>query len=247
MTASDSTLGVWLKEQATKLKNLEANAHRLKLNFVENARDKGQILIDVKKRIAGTSESFEMWVTENTGIGYSTALLYMDVAKNFKMVKEKFAHSNGLELTLRQVRDAIRDARQERGEGKPGSGRRKATEGDSVGTHSQEDIDKAGNDSEKWEREVAAAEEEAGVHQGGDKTEAARYKMTVMVFSESDQAALQQALASWSPVSKPLANKKQAHSVTVNADLAVIGDLLAKLGTTLQQSQPKKVRVSIEL
>ena len=70
--------------------------------------------------------------------------------------------------------------------------------------------------------------------------------MTIMVFSESDQVALQQALSNWSPVSKPLANKQQAHSVTVTADLGVIGDLLTKLGTTLQQSQPQKVRVSIE-
>ena len=246
MAASANTLDAWLKQQATKLKSIEACGHRLKLDFVENARDKGEILIDVKKRLAETAETFEMWVTANTGIGYSTAQLYMDVARNFKTVKEKFAHSNGLEVTLRQVRDAIRDARQERGEGKPGSGRRKATESQSAGTDGRDDGDKTGNDSEKWEREVAAAEEEAGAHEGGQKTEAAHYKMTIMVFSESDQVALQQALSNWSPVTKPLANKKHAYSVTVTADLGVIGDLLTKLGTTLQQSQPQKVRVSIE-
>lgn len=125
--------------------------------------------------------------------------------------------------------------------GKPGSGKRKATEPDAQ-DHTEND-----ENSKKWEREVAAAEAEAGVHGSGDRTEAANhYKMMVMVFCESDQVALQQALSNWSPVSKPLANKKQAHSVTVKADLAVIGDLLAKLGTMLQQNQPQKVKVSIE-
>jgi site-specific DNA-methyltransferase (adenine-specific) len=123
----DKNLASWLTEQATALTNLEAKGNRLKLDFVQNARDRGKILLEVQKRLVGASQRFEIWVSENTDIGYSTALLFMDVARNFDLVKEQFADSNALELTLREVRDAIRDARQERGEGKPGSGRTKTT------------------------------------------------------------------------------------------------------------------------
>jgi hypothetical protein len=123
VSIASADLSTWLKKQAVQLKYLDANGRRLKLDFVQNASDKGMILIDVRKRFAGSSAGFDKWVVENTGIGRSTALLYIDVAKNFDNVRERFANSNGLELTLRQVRDAIRDARQERGEGKPGSGR----------------------------------------------------------------------------------------------------------------------------
>jgi hypothetical protein len=95
---------------------------------------------------------------------------------------------------------------------------------------------------------VAAAEAEAAVQQSSDKTEVTNhYKMTVTVFTVSDQAVLQQALSEWSPVCTPVANSKQARSVTVKVDLEQIGDLLATLGTTLQQNPPKKLRVIIEL
>ena len=123
----DKKLSAWLNEQATKLKHLDATGKKLKLDFVENARSKGTILLAVQERLREVSQSFEAWVPKNTDIGYSTALLWIDVAKHFDSVKKRFADSNPLELTVRQVRDAIRDARQEQGDGKPGSGRRKAT------------------------------------------------------------------------------------------------------------------------
>jgi hypothetical protein len=125
-TKDEKKLTVWLQEQATKLKDLTAKGQRLKLDFVANARAKGNILLGVKKRLANTQLRFDEWVEQSTDIGYSTALLWIDVTQNFAKVKARFANSNPLELTVRQVRDAIRDVRQTQGKGKPQSGKRKA-------------------------------------------------------------------------------------------------------------------------
>jgi hypothetical protein len=122
----NKNLTAWLRKQARKLKDLTAKGQRLKLDFVAIARAKGSLLREVKKRLETTSLGFEEWVEQNTDIGYSTALLWMDVAQNYAKVKARFADSNPLELTVRQVRDAIRDDRQAQGKGKPRSGKRKA-------------------------------------------------------------------------------------------------------------------------
>jgi hypothetical protein len=71
--------------------------------------------------------------------------------------------------------------------------------------------------------------------------------VTVMVFAESDQTAIYQALSHWSPISKTLNGTKQARSVSVHIQPSSIGKLLHILGDTLEKNQPKKVRVNIEL
>src|ERR1700722_16008624 len=127
-TANPKMLIAWLREQASRLLSLEAEGNRLKMAIVQNAKLKGAILIDVRKRLAGNSQSFKQWVEETSDIGYSTALLWIDIAENYEELTKRFADSNLLELTIRQIRDAIRDLRQEHGIGKPGSGRKKPTE-----------------------------------------------------------------------------------------------------------------------
>lgn len=249
-------LVTWLQEQAAKLKDLEAKSNRLKLDFVENASEKGKVLLEVESRLP-PSMSLKEWVVENTGIGYSTALLYMDVAKNLASVKD----SNPLELTLRQVRDAIRDARQERGGGKPGSGKRKTvaatpssldageeSDGD-TGDDDAPDSDDDASDTRRWEREVSKAEAEAAQIDDGSQAESQRatYSVTVTVFAESDHAAVEQALSDWSPTTKYLGGSRNLRNLKVQAQPHQIGMLLQKLGKALAGNQPKKVRVSIEL
>ncbi len=68
-----------------------------------------------------------------------------------------------------------------------------------------------------------------------------------MVFSESGQAAIYRALSNWSPISKTMNGTKQARSVSVHVQPSNIATFLNVLGETLEQNQPNKVRVSIEL
>lgn len=247
-------LVTWLQEQAAKLKDLEAKSNRLKLDFVENASEKGKVLLEVESRLP-PSMSLKEWVVENTGIGYSTALLYMDVAKNLASVKDRLADSNPLELTLRQVRDAIRDARQERGEGKPGSGKRKTVaatpSSPDAGEESDGDTgdDDDASDTRRWEREVSKAEAEAAQIDDGSQAESQRatYSVTVTVFAESDHEAVEQALSDWSPTTKYLGGSRTLRNLKAQAQPHQIGVLLQKLGKVLAGNQPKKVRVSIEL
>ena len=259
---SDKKLTAWLKQQATRLKTLEAKGQRFKLDFARNAKEKGDILLKIYERL---TTDFKLWLLENTDIAYSTAHLYMDVAKNYGDVKKQFANSNPLELTLRQIRDAIRDTRQERGEGKPGSGRKPKSQteegnldheedyqddpGKNADADDQDDQAQDTPDTNRWEREATKAEAEAAQIENGSKVEAQPplYKVTVMVFSESGQAAIYQAMSRWSPISKTLNGTKQARSVSVHVQPSNIATLLHVLGETLEQNQPNKVRVSIEL
>jgi hypothetical protein len=122
----DENLEAWLQEQARKLQALKAQEQRLKIDFVANSRAKGRILRAVRERLKETPGEFKTWVEAKTDISYSTALLWIDLDENYDKVKEGIAHSNTLESTVRQIRDAIRDMRQAEGRGKPGSGRKKA-------------------------------------------------------------------------------------------------------------------------
>jgi hypothetical protein len=128
----DKTLEDWLQEQVKKLQalraqeqRLNAKGMRLKFDFLANGRGQGRILKAVRERLKEMPGKFKKWVVENTDIGYSTALMWIDLDENYDEVKEGIAHSNTLESTVRQLRDAIRDKRQAEGKGKPGSGRRR--------------------------------------------------------------------------------------------------------------------------
>ncbi len=264
--APDNELASWLTKQATRLKTLEGKGRRLRLDFVQNSKEKGEILSEVKRRLQNTGMSLKAWVEESTDIGYSTALLYMDVADHFDDVKKRFADSNGLELTLRQFREAIRDARQERGEGKPGSGRSQpspssnleqgqptAGEGETVIPSESEEANGTDEDDApdeaRWEREVSKAEAEAaGVEDGSESSpEASLYKVTVLAFADADQEAMYQALLKWSPVRKTSIGTKHIRSVSAGVRTTDIAILLDKLGKALEENRPQKVRVSIEL
>ncbi len=252
-------LDAWLQKQALKLKNLEATGRKLKVDFVQNAKEKGEILHEVNQRLGG-GKRFETWVREESGIGYSTARLWMDVAKNFELVKKLFANSNPLELTVRQVRDAIRDDRQAQGGGKPGSGRRKSQdeEGDSVdapdiaegGTPNSDNDDP--RTTKRWEQaaataEAAAAETEVGDIESGGETNGPQhthYKMRFGVANPADQTTIYESLLKWSPISTTAGAK---HSVSVSIRPKDIGAALQKLGQALEANQPKTLKVSIEL
>jgi hypothetical protein len=128
----DEKLEARLQEQAMKLQalraeeqRLNAKGMRLKFDYVANNRTQGRILTTVRDWLKEKPGEFKKWVKKNTDIGYSTALLRIDLDENYDEVKERFANSNPLELTVRQLRDANRDKRQAEGKGKPGSGRRK--------------------------------------------------------------------------------------------------------------------------
>ena len=121
----------WLKQQAATLKKLVRRGWKLQADYLENAREQGEVLVEVRRRLEGTDLSFTDWVREETDIGVSTAYLWCDVAEwwDDPCLQELLKNSNPLELTLRQVRDAIRNARQAQGGGKPGSGSRATTLG----------------------------------------------------------------------------------------------------------------------
>ncbi len=113
----------WLHKQAKKLHSLHAKDGQLRLNYLALAIARGEILKAVKKVVP--TWQFREWLSAEAKIGYSTALFWIDVHDNPVVVKRTLmaAHSNGLEWPpLTEIRDAIRDARQAAGQGKPGSG-----------------------------------------------------------------------------------------------------------------------------
>lgn len=258
-------LAAWLQKQATRLKRLVGESWKLKAAYLENARKRGAVLLGVEARLRGTSMNLKKWVEKYTDIGYSTALLWKDVAANYDLVEKRFADSNPLEFTLTQVRDAIRDARQEQGRGKPGSGRRRMTDvsptpGSAEDTKAdvEEEVDEEdaadateddAPDTGRWERKAAKAEAEAAKVEASDEEQEnpALYKVMVMVFTESDQQAVREALSNWSPLVTTPQGSKQFRSLSAHVQPEGIGVLLQRLGQALKQCQPRTVKVSIEL
>lgn len=259
----DTDLERWLKEQLQRIKGLEAEGRLLKLNFVQNAREKGDLLIAVEQRLHGSPLSFRQWVVRDLDIGYSTALLWMDVALNFDVVKEQFADSNPLELSIRVIRDAIRDHRQAQGGGKPGSGRKAAEKepvddtsaGSPTGNELPEELDVKGvvptagdtEDTNRWEREVAKAEAEAAEFgdDGSVVPTASTYKITIMVLSDAEQPAVQLALAQWKPTSKSLGGSKKLRTYVAHIPPTDMAELGINLGKLLKGERAKKLQVSI--
>lgn len=254
----------WLKTQATKLKRLVTTGWKLQTDYLLNAGEQGKTLIGVRKRLEGTTLNFSKWVEENTDLGVSTAYLWCDVAEWWDDLRTEWNNSNPLESSIRQIRERIRILRQSRGLGKPRSGKRKTSAAAMPSTaaaadensNDSSDGENDGTDDEeapntvRWEREAAKAEAEAA--RVDDRGEAEPegpplYAVTVLVFTESDQTAIYQALLNWSPISKSLLGPKQLRSVSAHFQAKDIGTLMNKLGKALEGNQPEKVRVSIEL
>jgi len=182
-------------------------------------------------------------MTSEAGIGISTAHLYMDVARNYEDVKGRFADSNPLELTLRKIRDAIRDKRQDAGGGKPGSGRRNnaATQPTpDTGDHIADDI--------PAQETAADNDQHNGValptNKKGAKLLAAAhppsYKLTVTTPEKSDLEKFGEVLPN------PITDFN-AHSVSVRIRLDDITVALEKISKALATTQPKKVKIIVEL
>ena len=183
-----------------------------------------------------------MWLIENTDIGYSTANLYMDVARNYVDVKKLIANSNPLELTLRKVRDAIRDKRQDAGGGKPGSGRR-------ITTATQPTLDtdnQTADDDNVPSQEDAADNDHQNVvalptnRKGAKLMATATYKITVVTPEKGDLEKFGEVLPS------PITDFN-AQSVSVRIRLEDITVALEKVFKALVATQPKKVKIIVEL
>ncbi len=237
---SRDELNAWLKTQATKLTGLSAKGKRLKLDFVQNAREIGQVLLDARERAAHIPGRFMVWTCQETGIAYSTALLYIDVAKNYDDISRRLADSNRLEsMNLRQLREAIRDARHERGEGKPQSGKRKTP---------------------KSVENAAVAKSADTIHMGEVRTTANAvqieeakvgrlidplYEVLVTVETENDQLTIEKALSDWTPKRGVTIGSNVARSVSASVRPDSIGAALQKLGKALDANPPKTMKVSI--
>lgn len=93
-----------------------------------------------------------------------------------------------------------------------------------------------------------AEAEAASIGDGGTASPApALCKITVIVFSKQDEEAINSALAKWSPTTKALGGSKTLRSVSATAPPRHVGPLLHKLAAALDQSQPSKLNVRIEL
>jgi hypothetical protein len=267
----------WLNKQATTLKRLTTSGWKIHTDYLQNAREKGIVLIEVRKRLENTDLAFEKWVKENTEIGLSTAYLWMDVAEwwddltaHWKKV-EAGALSNPLESSLRGVRDTIRSIRQARGLGKPGSGKKKVTADNSANnttTPSTAGIGEADSDNKEAE---SASENDVPDDPGEDESEKiAAANFQKMMARKTQSGNLQQGGATTTParprmykVTVVTPNKADlegfagllpspttdfmAHSVSAHIGLQDIDRTLAAVGTCLNTAQPKKVRVVVEL
>lgn len=239
---ADESLNEWLSEQVATLARLESEAKSLKVDFVKNAREKGLVLVEVQRRLRGLSGAFKSWVSERAGIGYSTAQLYIDVAKNFKSIAKRFDNSNVLETTLCQFRDAIRDSRQKEGKGKVGSGKKKKADDDDDKLPTTGSALTVAN-SNRWEREVAIAEAEAEAVNGEEDDtvvpEQRLYKIGVTVSDSLELKAIFKSLKLWTPT-------EEGDSAQLAIPVGDIGVLFSDLGKTLQQVRPVSVKVCVE-
>ena len=238
-------LAAWLQKQATKLKSLTTRGWKLQSACLTNARAKGKVLARVHTRLQKTDISFDDWVTENTDIGVSTAYLYMDVAEWWDDLQALWKDSNGLETILRQARDQIRDLKQSRGLGKPGSGRKPVTEA-AVTSSSKKPVaatealrtSTTENELAIWERAIReAAEQNSG---GKRKTAVKEKQYEVMAISSdvSDLDSIKKLLHN--PIIR-LANGQVSVKACVEKDQ--IDVLMAEVGLALKENPPKELRL----
>ncbi len=121
----------WTADETAAFCTLNGTTHTLRTQYVEVSIAKGEIVDRVENRLtdekSGSLKDWVMAIPKPHQIGYSTALMHRDIFRHKTLAREMVAeaNSNGLELTLQDIRDAIRDHRQSQGKGKPGSGKRK--------------------------------------------------------------------------------------------------------------------------
>lgn len=269
-------LRAWLKTQATRLKTLKAVGWKIHVNYLQNAKEQGEILVEAQKRLEETDLAFSQWVEEETDIGLSTAYLWMDVTEWWEDIlawfnrKEASGNSNPLEISIRAVRDVIRTIRQARGMGKPGSGKKKVTADISANnTTAAPTAGIGGGDSEKKEAESPTKNDVPNDPREDDPDKVADANFEKLMARKKPGGDLQQgetktrARPRLYRVTVVTPNKADlerfavllpspttdfnAHSVSAHIGLQDIDKTLAAVGTCLNTAQPKKVRVVVEL
>jgi hypothetical protein len=266
----------WLGKKASELKTLVTRGWKIQADYLQNAKEKGEILAEVRKRLEGSNLTFEKWVKENTEIGVSTAYLWMDVAEWWEDVKAWFDkaeagdNSNPLETSLRGVRDTIRSIRQARGVGKPGSGKKKETADNSANNTPAPPTEGIGkDDSDKKVDESASDDDTPGDSDEDDSDKVAEESFKKLMARKKPGENSQQGetrtptrprLYRVTVVTPNKADVEQfarllpspitdfkAHSVSAHIGLQDIDKILVAVGTCLNTAQPKKVRVVVEL
>jgi len=98
----------------------------------------------------------------------------------------------------------------------------------------------------KWEQQAAKAESEARAIGKEPDIAPSGYAITVMVFSEADNTAIQDGLSRWNPKSKPVHGSTN-RNVSASVPPDDIPMLLNQLSRIFQDCPPSKIRLSIEL
>jgi len=236
----------WLQGQARKLKKLVSRGWKLHIDFLQNARDQGEVLAEVRSKLKGTDLTFEQWVKENTEIGVSTSYLWIDVAEWWDDLQASWGNSNTLELGIRQVRDQIRDLRQAGGGGKPGSGRNRAATPDATAPVEETTIlapdEEATKDDpvENWEASIQEAERQNGTRQ--PKKQEPHYTIVAISANGDDVEPIKLLLPS--PITEQAKNR-----VTIKASIPKnkIGRILTLIGRQLETTPPKELRLVVTI
>lgn len=99
----------------------------------------------------------------------------------------------------------------------------------------------------KWEQQAAKAETEARAIGKEPEITPSGYAVSVIVFSEADNTAIQDGLSNWNPKSTLLHGSKHNRNVSASVPQNDIPELLNRLSRTFQNCTPSRIRVSIEL
>lgn len=269
-------LRAWLKTQATRLKTLKAHGWKLQVDYLQNAKEQGAVLLEVQKRLEGTTLTFSEWVKADTEIGLSTAYLWMDVAKWWDDILEWITkaqagdHSNPLETSIRAARNVIQAIRQARGIGKPGSGKTNA-QSSKTDSHkatpsgSEIEVNDLPDDEAAPSIDPSGSPGDADDEDDNDSDTSfmelmARKPPAVTSPQGETRSPARPRFYKVTVVTPNKADLQQfagllpspttdfkAHSVSANIGLQDIDRTLAAVGTCLNTAQPKKVRVVVEL
>lgn len=103
------------------------------------------------------------------------------------------------------------------------------------------------DDRSKWEKTAAAAESEKRLMGKEPLISTKVGTVTVTVFSEDDRDAVEVALAEWQPKPVSVIGRRSVTNLTSTVSPEAIPELLMKLGKSLKQTLPSRLKVSIEL